>query len=101
MKALNAPEFPLIWQPIVEQAANGLRRLALNEEAKAQFCYDPNLRPYMQAVAKRYVAGESISDVVQRIAQMNARGHAGSAEYMGESCRDEVMSNCYLNERIR
>jgi len=89
MKALNAPEFPLIWQPVVEQAANGLRRLALNEEVKAQFCYDPNLRPYMQAVAKRYVAGESISDVVQRIAQINARGYAGSAEYMGESCRDE------------
>lgn len=89
MKESNLPRFPVAWQPLVELAANGLRQLALNEEAKVRFCYDPTLRPHMRRVARRYVAGETISDLLRRIEQINARGHAGSAEYMGESCRDE------------
>ncbi|MFZ6655680.1 proline dehydrogenase family protein [Undibacterium sp. TJN19] len=89
MKESSLPKFPVAWQPLVAQAANGLRQLALDEEAKARFCYDPGLRPYMQRVAKRYVAGETIPDLLRRIEQINTRGHAGSAEYMGESCRDE------------
>ncbi|MFZ6640171.1 proline dehydrogenase family protein [Undibacterium sp. TC4M20W] len=89
MTVSNLPKFPAAWQPLVAQAANELRQLALDEKAKARFCDDPILRPYMQRVAKRYVAGETIQDLLRRIQQINARGHAGSAEYMGESCRDE------------
>jgi len=89
MTVSSVPKFPAAWQPLVAQAANELRQLALDEETKARFCYDPGLRPYMQRVARRYVAGETIPDLLWRIEQINARGHTGSAEYMGESCRDE------------
>src|SRR5579864_2005162 len=89
----NRPVFPTEWQALIDQAANALRELALNEEAKAKFCNDPMLRPFMQRVAGRYVAGQTIQEVVQRVGQINARGHAASAEYMGESCRDEGKAN--------
>lgn len=74
---------------IIEQAANSLRALALNEEAKERFCHDPQLQPYLQRAAARYVAGHTVADVVRRLHAIAARGHRGSAEYVGESCRDE------------
>jgi proline dehydrogenase len=81
--------FPLEWLPLVDQAASKLRALALDEEAKEKFCNDPLLRPYMHKVSQRYVAGETVKDAIQRVEQIIGRGHAASAEYMGESVRDE------------
>lgn len=89
MHTPNMPAFPLEWQALADQAANGLRALALNEEAKERFCNDPELKPYMRRVAGRYVAGQTIADVLERLRAIAARGHSASAEYMGESCRDE------------
>lgn len=74
-------------------AAEQLRKLALNEEVKARFCSDPLLRPLMHRVSARYVAGQSVDDVLRRVQQINDRGHAASAEFMGESCRDESKAN--------
>lgn len=93
MQDAKRPAFPAEWQALVDQAADVLRELALNEEAKARFCSDPALRPFMQRVARRYVAGQTTQDALQRVAQINARGHAASSEYMGESCRDEARAN--------
>lgn len=84
------PQFPSEWQTLVDQAANALRKLALDEEAKDRFCTDPLLRPLMHRVARRYVAGQTTAEAVQRVEQITRRGHAASAEYMGESCRDEA-----------
>jgi len=81
--------FPSEWQPLVDQAASKLRALALDEEAKEKFCNDPLLRPYMHKVSQRYVAGQTVEDAIQRVEQIIGRGHAASAEYMGESVRDE------------
>jgi hypothetical protein len=86
MQDVNPPAFPPQWQPLVDRAANGLRQLALNEEAKARFCNDALLRPFMHRIARRYVAGQSIGDVLERVREINRRGHAASADYMGESC---------------
>lgn len=88
-----SPALPSQWQPLVDEAANALRELALNEDAKARFCHDPLLRPFMQRVARRYVAGASIEAAVKRVIEINRRGHAASAEYGGESCRDESRAN--------
>lgn len=74
-------------------AAEHLRKLALNEEIKARFCSDPQLRSCMHRVSARYVAGRSVDDVLLRVQQINERGHAASAEFMGESCRDESKAN--------
>lgn len=84
------PAFPLPWQPLVDQAATALRRLALDEHAKEKFCSDPILRTFMHRVSGRYVAGQTVAQALQRVASINAAGHAASAEYMGESCRDEA-----------
>lgn len=87
---MAVPAFPAEWQTLVDQAASKLRALALDEAAKEQFCNDPLLRPYMHKVSQRYVAGRTVADALQRVEQIIARGHAGSAEYMGESVRDEA-----------
>ncbi|WP_426341855.1 proline dehydrogenase family protein [Pseudoduganella sp. S-14] len=89
----TTPHFPPQWQPLVDRAANALRELAVNEEAKARFLDDPLLRPFMQRVSQRYVAGSTVSDAIVRAAMINQNGHRASAEYMGESVRDEAFAN--------
>jgi proline dehydrogenase len=89
----TTPHFPPQWQPLVDRAAIALRELAVNEEAKARFLEDPQLRPYMERVSQRYVAGSTVSDVIVRAAMINQNGHRASAEYMGESVRDEAFAN--------
>ncbi|SDH09596.1 MULTISPECIES: proline dehydrogenase family protein [unclassified Duganella] len=84
--------FPTEWQPLVDQAASTLRALALDETAKEKFCNDPLLRPYMHKVSQRYVAGQTVDEALARVEQIIARGHAASAEYMGESVRDEAFA---------
>jgi proline dehydrogenase len=78
---------------IIEQAANSLRAFALNEQAKERFYRDPELRGYLHRIAARYVAGQTVADLVAHQRRVAARGHAGSAEYVGESCRDEARAN--------
>ncbi|WP_343732145.1 proline dehydrogenase family protein [Duganella sp.] len=89
---MTAPTFPTAWQPLVDQAAGALRALALDETAKEKFCNDPLLRPYMHKVSQRYVAGQTVAEALQRVEQIIGRGHAASAEYMGESVRDEAFA---------
>jgi len=86
------PQFPAEWQPLVDQAAAVLRALALDEAAKEAFCSDPKLKPFMHKVSQRYVAGQTVEQALERVAAINAAGHAASAEYMGESCRDEAFA---------
>jgi proline dehydrogenase len=86
------PHFPAQWQPLVDQAAATLRALALDESAKEKFCNDPLLRPYMHKVSQRYVAGRTVAEALQRVEHIIAQGHAASAEYMGESVRDEAFA---------
>ncbi len=73
--------------PPASDAADALRRLALDEGAKAAVLADPRLRAVARRVADRYIAGETLSDALAEIAAVNARGHAASVDYMGESCR--------------
>lgn len=76
-----------------EQAAQALRKLALDEDAKALFCYDPIYQPFMQRVARRYVAGQTVNDALRRAQSISSRGHAVSIEYMGESVRDAAQAD--------
>jgi proline dehydrogenase len=46
----------------------------------------------MHKVSQRYVAGQTVEEALQRVEQIIARGHAASAEYMGESVRDEAFA---------
>ncbi|WP_102127080.1 proline dehydrogenase family protein [Deinococcus planocerae] len=82
------PDFPTEWQPIVHQVSDTLRSLALREDVKAYLEQDPVLLAIFQRVSRRYVAGETREEALARIAEINARSHAATVDYMGESCRD-------------
>ncbi|HEX7642872.1 MAG TPA: proline dehydrogenase family protein [Burkholderiaceae bacterium] len=75
------------------QASEALRKLALNEEARELFCFDPRYRPFMQRAARRYIAGQTIGDALGCAQAMAARGHAASIEYMGESVRNAARAD--------
>src|SRR5687768_7633912 len=70
------------------QAAQVLRTLALDEDLKWRIPADPAIGPLVRKVARRYVAGESLTDALERVTGILANGHRANAEYMGESCRD-------------
>ncbi|MEU3572753.1 proline dehydrogenase family protein [Kitasatospora sp. NPDC036755] len=70
------------------RTAQVLRALALDEELKWRIPGDPVLGPLARKVARRYVAGETLPDALDRARQVLAAGHRVNVEYMGESCRD-------------
>lgn len=70
------------------QVADVLRTLALDEQLKARIPGDPVLGPLVRRAARRYVAGETTSEALARIAEINRRGDRATVDYMGESCRD-------------
>ena len=88
------------------QAADVLRRLALDETLKARTMADATSAALARRVADRYVAGETIDDAFDRLPAIFARGHKGSIEYTGESVRDSELANSEtdvfveLSERI-
>ncbi|MGA5823343.1 proline dehydrogenase family protein [Kitasatospora sp. NPDC094028] len=73
---------------LTARTAQVLRTLALDEELKWRIPGDPVLGPLARKVARRYVAGETLPDALDRARQILAAGHRVSVEYMGESCRD-------------
>ncbi|MBB2913951.1 proline dehydrogenase [Streptosporangium becharense] len=75
-------------EDVSTQAAQVLRRLALDEDLKWRVPADPVLGPIARRVARRFVAGENLTDALERVAEIIAAGHRANAEYMGESCRD-------------
>ncbi|MGQ4358365.1 proline dehydrogenase family protein [Streptomyces sp. SAS_272] len=74
---------------ISAQAAQVLRTLALDEELKWRIPEDPVLGPLARKVARRFVAGEALTDALDRAERILAAGHRVNVEYMGESCRDQ------------
>ncbi|MBO1419110.1 proline dehydrogenase family protein [Streptomyces sp. FH025] len=70
------------------RTAQVLRALALDEELKWRIPGDPVLGPLARKVARRYVAGETLPDALERAQRILAAGHRVNVEYMGESCRD-------------
>ncbi|GAA2204104.1 proline dehydrogenase family protein [Nonomuraea monospora] len=77
---------------VMEQAAQAMRALALDEALKDQVAADPALRASAWRVAERYVGGRSIAEALARAAELNAEGTLVSIDYMGESCRDAALA---------
>ncbi|WP_405594338.1 proline dehydrogenase family protein [Streptomyces sp. NBC_01410] len=73
---------------LASEAGQALRRLALDEELKWRVPKDPVLGPLARKVARRFVAGESLTDALDRAQRILADGHRVNIEYMGESCLD-------------
>jgi proline dehydrogenase len=72
------------------RAANALRRIARDEALKAKAQNDPVLAPLLQRAALRYIGGTDLAQCIQTVKRINAQGHAATADYMGESTRDEA-----------
>ncbi|MEV0409013.1 proline dehydrogenase family protein [Actinoallomurus sp. NPDC050550] len=72
----------------MEQAAQAMRTLALDEGLKERVAADPALREPAWRVAERYVGGRTVPEALARAALLNAEGKSVSLDYMGESCRD-------------
>src|SRR5919201_4259250 len=69
-------------------AAAALRRLALDEQAKAVVLSDPRLRAVALRIARRYIGGESRKDALAAVRRINALGDAATVDYIGESSRE-------------
>ena len=75
------------------QAADVLRRLALDESLKERTMADAATAALARKVAARYIGGETIDDAFDRLPSIFARGHKASIEYTGESVRDPELAN--------
>jgi proline dehydrogenase len=73
---------------VMEQAAQTMRALALDEDLKERVAADPALRELAWRVAERYIGGQTVGEALARTALLNAEGSAVTLDYMGESCRD-------------
>ncbi|MEO6918276.1 MAG: proline dehydrogenase family protein [Collimonas sp.] len=71
-------------------AADALRKIARDEKLKASVENDPLLSVIFKRAAERYIGGSTLPECIRTIRQINAQGHAASADYMGESTRDEA-----------
>lgn len=70
-------------------AADALRKIARDEKLKERVENDPLLSGIFKRAAERYIGGSNLPECLHTIRQVNAQGHAASADYMGESTRDE------------
>ncbi len=55
-------------------------------------------RPVMWRVAKRYVAGEKLSDAIARLGEMARRGHTGVIDVLGEEVEGEAQARHVVDE---
>lgn len=83
------------------RAADALRRLALDEGLKARAAADTELSALAWRVARRYVAGRSLPEVLARVRQVNEAGHAATVDFMGESTRDAALAEAATEEFLR
>ena len=74
-------------------SAETLRAFALDESLKARVLADARLSPIASRIADRYIAGETLDQVFDRLPEVLARGHLASIEYTGESVRAAAVAD--------
>ncbi|HEY9424178.1 MAG TPA: proline dehydrogenase family protein [Microterricola sp.] len=74
-------------------SAEALRAFALDESFKARVLADARLSPIARRIADRYIAGETLDQVFDRLPEVLARGHLASIEYTGESVRAAAVAD--------
>jgi proline dehydrogenase len=75
---------------IQDKAAAALRRIARDETLKARIESDPELFNLLLRAARRYIGGVDLAECTQTIQDLNSQGFLTTADYMGESTRDEA-----------
>lgn len=74
--------------PARREAADTLRRWALDERLAEQALAMPTVAALARKIADRYIAGEGVDDALAYLRLNEPRGHATSVECLGESVRD-------------
>jgi proline dehydrogenase len=77
-----------------DKAAAALRRIARDENLKARIENDPELFNLLLRAARRYIGGVNLAECTQTIQNLNAQRMLATADYMGESTRDEAKARC-------
>jgi proline dehydrogenase len=73
-----------------DKAAAALRRIARDEQLKAHIENDPALFNLLLRGARRYIGGVDLAECTLTLKNLNAQGMLATADYMGESTRDET-----------
>jgi proline dehydrogenase len=79
-----------------DKAAAALRRIARDEQLKAHIENDPALFTLLLRGARRYIGGVDLAECTQTLQQLNAQGMLATADYMGESTRDEAKARAEM-----
>lgn len=88
-------------QDFATKAADSLRKLALNEKAKAYVMARPELTTIAKNIAARYVAGETLDEAMKRAKQVAKDGYTTTIDYMGESVHDKQTAQLAVEEFLR
>jgi proline dehydrogenase len=77
-----------------------MRALALNETAKRQVANDPSLLKVARRISDRFIGGETDTEALATLKNIEGKGHQSTVDYMGESCRDPKLADsetdCFL-----
>lgn len=83
----------MLTPDVLGDAAEVLRRWALDEGLKAKALANPSVAKVAARIAARYTAGPTADNALNLLAANTERGHLGSIEYVGESVRDTAVAN--------
>jgi proline dehydrogenase len=86
---------------LLDQVAAGLRKAALNEDAKQYLLANEQLNGLFKKGAKRYLGGDNLAELLPALKKLNDQGFACSADFMGESIRKEDEANAATEEFLR
>lgn len=75
-----------------KDAAQALRLIARNETVKAYIQRERPVHGALLGAARRFIGGEHLDSCLGIAREINAKGHAVTIDFMGESTRDEGMA---------
>jgi proline dehydrogenase len=78
-----------------------LKKAALNEEAKTYLLANPVLFGLLKKAARRYIAGDTLTEAAPIAASLNQQGFRCSLEFIGESTRNEQEAKEATDEFLR
>ncbi len=85
---------------ILRLGSEALKKAALNEDAKNFVLQNESLFTVLKKAANRYIGGETLSEAVLSIKQLNDKGYVVTTDFMGESIRNEGEANQATDEFI-
>ena len=83
----------MISESDLQRAGTTLKTWALDEDLKARVLASPRMAAAAKQIARRYTAGETVSEALSVAEASIARGHGASIDFVGESVRKAELAN--------